>query len=184
MRLIIGAGNTKIDGWISTQESELNILNYENWGTLFGKSSIELILAEHVWEHLSFEDGIKAAKNCYEFLKPGGKIRCAVPDKNFNNEWYQNMVQVGGPGPKDHPAYTHKILYDYKKLREVFEEAGFIVTLLEYCDDNNKFHYINWNENEGIIGRSYRFDTRNTKDNLGMVSIIIDAYRPMLINQK
>ena len=104
MRLIIGAGETKINGWISTQENELNIVDYNNWKQLFKESSIELILAEHVWEHLSFEDGVQAASNCYKFLKPGGKIRCAVPDKNFNNDWYQNMVQVGGPGPKDHPA--------------------------------------------------------------------------------
>ncbi|MBF4693765.1 class I SAM-dependent methyltransferase [Fusibacter ferrireducens] len=184
MKLIIGAGNTQVEGWISTQEDELNILNFENWESLFEKSSIDSILAEHVWEHLSFEDGIKAAKNCYTFLKPFGRIRCAVPDKNFKNEWYQNMVQVGGPGSKDHPAYTHKILYDYKKLKEVFEKAGFTVLLLEYCDEHNNFHYIPWNEEEGKIGRSYRFDTRNTKESLGMVSIIIDAYKPMVINQE
>lgn len=137
------------------------------------------MLAEHVWEHMTYEEGIEAAKNCYAFLQPGGKIRCAVPDKYFKNEWYQNMVQVGGPGPEDHPAYTHKVLYDYKQLQAVFEAAGFAVVLLEYCDENHQFHFTDWDANEGMIGRSYRFDTRNSKDHLGMVSIIIDAYRPV-----
>ena len=30
---------------------------------------------------------------------------------------------------------------------------------------------------DGIIGRSLRFDTRNNNGSLGMVSIIIDAYK-------
>ena len=184
MKVILGAGNSVIDGWISTQENELNILKSEEWEKMFEKSSVDLLLAEHVWEHMTFEEGVIAAQNCYNYLKPGGKIRCAVPDKNFRNEWYQNMVQVGGPGQIDHPAYSHKVVYDYKKLKSVFEEAGFLVTLLEYCDENNNFNYVYWNEQDGIIGRSYRFDTRNKKELLGMVSIIIDAYKPLVINQK
>lgn len=31
------------------------------------------------------------------------------------------------------------------------------------------------NENDGKIGRSFRFDTRNSEEKLGMVSIILDA---------
>lgn len=107
MRVIIGAGNTKYDGWVSLQESELNLLCIEDWNRLFACNSIDALLAEHVWEHMTYEEGIEAAKNCFKFLKHGGYIRCAVPDKNFRNEWYQNMIQVGGPGPADHPAVSH-----------------------------------------------------------------------------
>ncbi|KNY27577.1 Methyltransferase type 11 [Pseudobacteroides cellulosolvens ATCC 35603 = DSM 2933] len=151
---------------------------------MFPIESIDALLAEHIWEHLTYEEGILAAKNCYRYLKPGGYIRCAVPDKYFRNEWYQNMVQIGGPGPKDHPAATHKIVYDYKTLISVFEKAGFEVSLLEYCDENGDFHYTYWNENDGMIGRSLRFDTRNSLENLGMVSIIIDAKKPLIIGHK
>lgn len=66
-------------------------------------------------------------------------------------------------------------MYDYKMLSSVFEQAGFEVELLEYCDENGDFHYKYWNENDGRIGRSLRFDTRNFPAKLGMVSIIIDA---------
>lgn len=179
MRIIIGAGKKKYDGWISTQEEELNLLSLDQWEKITESEEIEAMLAEHVWEHLTYEDGIKAAKNCYKFLKPGGYIRCAVPDKNFRNEWYQNMIKVGGPGHEDHPAAEHKIVYDYKTLVKVFESAGFEVTLLEYCDEQGDFHYKEWDESKGKISRSYRFDTRNSKDKLCMVSIIIDAKKPM-----
>ncbi|WP_340006839.1 methyltransferase domain-containing protein [Paenibacillus sp. FSL K6-0276] len=184
MKVIIGAGQTKYDGWLSTQVDELNLLSVESWYKLSEPESIDALLAEHVWEHLTYEEGIMAAKHCYQFLKPGGYIRCAVPDKNFRNDWYQQMVQVGGPGPADHPAATHKIVYNAKTFVSVFEMAGFEVTLLEYCDENGDFHFIYWNEVDGRIGRSFRFDTRNSIKGLGMVSIIIDAKKPLVIRDK
>ena len=94
------------------------------------------------------------------------------------------MVQVGGPGPADHPAATHKILYDYEALKRVFESAGFEVSLLEYCDENGDFHFTYWNESDGRIGRSFRYDTRNSMEKLGMVSIIVDAKKPLVIKQQ
>ena len=85
------------------------------------------------------------------------------------------MVKVGGNGDRNHPAFSHKIVYDYKQFCAVFEQAGFEVELLEYCDENGDFHYKYWNDADGKIGRSLRFDTRNSPEKLGMVSIIIDA---------
>ena len=181
MKLIIGAGDTKQSGWISTQEEELNVLKESDWASRYNENSLECLLAEHVWEHMTFDEGMEAAKICYKYLQPGGYIRCAVPDANFRNEWYQNMVQVGGPGPTDHPAASHKIVYDYKTFVRVFEAAGFDVELLEYCDENHDFHYTYWNERDGKIGRSFRFDTRNSEKELGMISIIIDAKKPLVI---
>lgn len=175
MKIIVGAGKTKYDGWVSTQENELDLLSIDQWEKLTKDSEIEAILAEHVWEHLSYEDGIQAAQNCFKYLTVGGYVRCAVPDKNFKNDWYQNMVKIGGPGHDDHPATSHKIVYDYQTLVKVFESAGFKVELLEYCDEQGVFHCKEWDVNKGKICRSYRFDDRNSKNKLGMVSIIIDA---------
>ena len=182
MRIILGAGQTQYEGWIATQESELNLLSDDDWNRIFELESVDAFLAEHVWEHLTYEEGFITARNCYKYLKFGGYMRCAVPDKNFRNEWYQNMVQVGGPGPVDHPAAAHKIVYDYKTLRKIFESAGFKVSLLEYCDESGDFHYTYWNDADGKVGRSFRFDTRNSINKLGMVSLIIDAKKPLIIN--
>ncbi len=178
LRIIIGAGSTQQPGWISTQEDQLNLLKPASFEGLFGPELADAFLAEHVWEHMTEEEGRQAALNCCAWLKPGGYIRCAVPDANFRNDAYQQMVQIGGPGPADHPAASHKIVYDYRTLVSVFEDAGFEVTLLEYCDEDGEFHHSRWDPDDGMIGRSYRFDTRNSPESLGMVSIIIDARKP------
>lgn len=120
---------------------------------------------------------MEAAKICFDYLRPGGNIRCAVPDGYFRNEWYQNIVQVDGPGPKDHPAASHKIVHNYKTLSKLFNEAGFAVKLLEYCDEAGQFHYNEWDPEEGFIYRSYRYDHRNNNGELGFVSLIIDAVK-------
>lgn len=175
MKIIIGAGKTEFDGWISTKETQLNLLCREDFESMFSSEKPTAFLAEHVWEHMTFEDGVKAAKNCYDFLENGGYLRVAVPDKNFRNDWYQDMVKVGGNGDPNHPAFTHKIVYDYITLSQVFVEAGFEVDLLEWCDENGEFHHKYWDEKDGYIGRSLRFDTRNADGKLGMVSIVLDA---------
>ena len=175
MKIIIGADKTTLAGWISTQESELNLLKRLDFEKMFSVERPKAFLAEHVWEHMTLEEGCLAAKNCFDYLADGGYLRVAVPDKNFRNEWYQNMVKVGGNGDPNHPAFTHKIVYDYRTFAQVFKQAGFEVELLEWCDENGDFHYKYWNEEDGRIGRSLRFDTRNKDGKLGMVSIILDA---------
>jgi predicted SAM-dependent methyltransferase len=184
VRVILGAGTTAYSGWLSTNENELNLLRRDDFEKVFHNQKASAMLAEHVWEHMTFGEGLIAAKNCFDFLENGGYIRVAVPDINFKNEWYQNMVKVGGNGDPSHPSYTHKIVYDYIALSDVFEKAGFSVELLEYCDENGDFYYKYWNEADGRIGRSYRYDTRNRDGALGMVSIIIDAKKPVTIKYK
>lgn len=177
-KVVVGAeGYNNNLGWLHTNEEELNLLRREAWLDKFQPNSLSVILAEHVWEHLSYEEGIEAAKICYEFLTGDGYIRCAVPDAFFPDEEYQQGVQVGGPGPLDHPAASHKIVHNYKTITSMFEAAGFQVRLLEYCDENGEFHYNDWNEKKGFIYRSKRFDHRNQDSKLGFVSLIVDAVK-------
>lgn len=113
MKIIIGAGNTYFDGWISTQEEALNLLDYEDFNKLFLPNGISAMLAEHVWEHMTLEEGILAAKNCFDFLEYGGYIRVAVPDKYFRNEAYQNLIKIGGNGD---PTPTPQITVNYQTI--------------------------------------------------------------------
>jgi predicted SAM-dependent methyltransferase len=179
IKVVIGAGEYNNNpGWLHTQEEELNLIDEITWGNKFTYNSITAILAEHVWEHLTFEEGIQAAKLCYQYLKPSGYIRCAVPDGYFPDEEYQNIVKIGGPGPKDHPATSHKIVHNYRTLSKMFEVAGFQVTLLEYCDEAGNFHFRDWHAEDGVIFRSKKFDPRNQGDKLLFPSLIIDAIKP------
>jgi len=184
MKIIIGSGENSYEGWISTNQNEINLLDRDSFVRFLDDQKVTAILAEHVWEHLTLEEGFLAAKNCYEFLEPGGYIRVAVPDGNFKNPEFQNLIKIGGPGPKDHPAYSHKIVYDYQTFVNVFEQADFDVHLLEYCDEQEVFHYKYWNAEDGHIGRSLRYDTRNSREKIGMPSIILDAYKPFKLKTK
>ncbi|MGD6966563.1 class I SAM-dependent methyltransferase [Rossellomorea vietnamensis] len=179
IKVVIGAGeHNNNPGWMQTQESELNLLNKHDWEKRFDEGSISAILAEHVWEHLSYDEGVAAAKICFDYLRPGGYIRCAVPDVFFPDEDYQEFVKVGGPGPADHPAASHKIVHSYKTISDMFEKAGFQVKLLEFCDEQGIFHYNEWDEKQGFIYRSKRFDHRNQEGKLVFASLIVDAIKP------
>ena len=178
IKVVIGAGEYNNNpGWLHTQEEELNLLDVNTWRDKFDENSITAILAEHIWEHLTYEEGIEAAKNCYRYLKPSSYIRCAVPDGYFPDETYQDIVKVGGPGPKEHPAASHKVVHNYKTLSKMFEAAGYKVNLLEYCDENGGFHQNEWDEKDGLIFRSKKFDPRNQGEKLVCPSLILDAIK-------
>ncbi len=183
MRVIIGAGEQRWDGWIATQQDQLDLLRPETFAEFFGEARAEAFLCEHTWEHLSFEEGIHAAKTCFAYLMPGGRLRVAVPDGRFPDAEYQRTVQVGGPGPPDHPAASHKIVYVAERLEQVFLEAGFAVELLEWWDTNGTFNTHSWHRDDGPIYRSSLLDHRNEnyrsgQGPLGFSSLILDAYKP------
>jgi predicted SAM-dependent methyltransferase len=177
IKIVIGAGEyINNPGWVHTQEEELNLLDETTWSKKFDSNTITAILAEHVWEHLTFEEGVDAAKNCHKYLRPSGYVRCAVPDGYFPDKEYQNIVKIGGPGPKDHPAASHKIVHNYHTLTKLFEAAGFQVNLLEYCDEEGNFHFKEWNPEDGVIFRSKKFDPRN-REQMRAPSLILDAIK-------
>ncbi|SES18700.1 Predicted SAM-depedendent methyltransferase [Gracilibacillus ureilyticus] len=178
IKIVIGAGEyVNNPGWIHTQEEELNLLDENTWQNRFAKSSLSAILAEHVWEHLTYEEGLEGAKICWEYLKPSGYIRCAVPDGYFPDESYQEIVQVGGPGPIEYPASSHKIVHNYQTLTKMFETAGYEVKLLEYCDEQGDFRQNERNGQDGVIFRSKKYDPRNQGDELTFPSLIVDAVK-------
>jgi predicted SAM-dependent methyltransferase len=174
IRIFLSAGPYTRQGFIPTQQEELDLLVEKDWQESFGERKVNTILAEHVWEHLTLDEGLEAASRCLRWLEPLGRVRCGVPDRLFPNEEYQRCVAVAGPGP----AADHKIVYDYRNLSGIFETAGFQVKLLEWWDEQGVFHFEDWKPDEGLIHRSSRFDSRNQNGSLGFTSLILDAIRP------
>ena len=123
-RIILGSGGETLSGWIPTDIYTLNILKEKDWEQWFSKGSIDALLAEHVWEHLTPEEGVKAAQNCYLYLKPGGYLRAAVPDALHPDPNYLEYAKPGGTGPG---SEDHKVFYSYKTFSQVFESACFKV---------------------------------------------------------
>lgn len=172
LRIVVGASGVFDDGWIPTDIEYLNLLNQEHWEEYFSKDSIDAILAEHVWEHLTLNEGLVAARRCFQYLKPGGYLRVAVPDGFHPDPEYIEWVKVDGVGPR---ADDHKVLYNFETLSGIFKRAGFEVELLEYFDSKGEFHYADWDVAGGTIHRSKRFDERNKNGELKYTSIILDA---------
>jgi len=172
LNVVIGGGQTNYDGWIFTDRDILDIGEPRDWGALFTSDSIDRILCEHVLEHLSEERCRVALAECYRYLKPGGLMRIAVPDGYRRDPAYAAEASP----PKD----GHLVLYDIDSLTPLLESIGFRVTPLEYFDRNEEFHAQPWDETEGLIVRSVRFDSQKDfrRGDLYYTSLVVDVRKP------
>lgn len=174
-KVVVGAGGTIYPGWICTDYPALDITNTDSMRKYFGTESVQAILSEHVFEHLSVQQAESALAICREYLAPGGYLRVAVPDGFHPDENYINQVKPGGYGDG---SDDHKVLYNYKSLEALIEKAGFKAKLLEWYDKKGKFHFVEWQPDTGFIKRSSRFDERNSNKKLTYTSLIVDAIKP------
>lgn len=177
LKIIVGSASTSQSGWVSTNYPLLDLTDERTFHALFKrKEAVERFLAEHVWEHLSLDQAELAARNCRDYLKKGGVIRVAVPDGYHPDSDYIAQVKPGGYGPG---ADDHKVLYNYRTLSQLFIDQGYEVSLLEWFDEEGKFHSIDWSPEDGMIQRSLRFDGRNKTAPKKYTSVVIDARKPL-----
>ena len=175
-KIIVGSGGTRYNGWESADKESLNLLLESDWSCYFKPNSIDAVLAEHVWEHLTQSEAVMAAKIIFRYLKPGkGYLRVAVPDGLHPDQDYIEYVKPSGKGIG---ADDHKVLYTYRTFKDIFKYVGFDVSLLEYFDEYGEFHSANWNPEDGYIQRSKQYDSRNVNGKPYYTSIILDAIKP------
>ncbi|MBL4653615.1 MAG: hypothetical protein JKY53_12255 [Flavobacteriales bacterium] len=173
VKICIGSSGDNYPGWFPTEQNFLELLVEKTWINLFDKTdSVDAMLAEHVWEHMSLEDGEIAAKMCYKFLKPGGFLRIAVPDGYTPDPEYIKAVDVGGKGKC---ADGHLVLYNHVSFAEVFEQAGFKVNKLEYFNEDGNFVHNPWDVKTGKIKRST--GNRGANKDVFDSSIVLDAVK-------
>ena len=172
LKVILGAGPTQVTGWLQTDKETLDVTSPEDWSLLFAPDSIDLLLCEHMFEHLTEDQARSALSQCYRYLKPRGLFRVAVPDGYRRDPTYLKEVSPPNDG--------HKMLYNVDTFTALLKGAGFTTTPLEYFDAEERFHAVAWDENEGMIMRSVRFDTQQAfqRDGLFYTSLIIDARKP------
>lgn len=176
-RLVIGSSGWFDFGWIPTEQDFLDLTKPAQWESRFLPNSLDAMLAEHVWEHLTPDEARTAARTCLTYLRPGGYLRIAVPDGHHPSPTYLEWVRVGGAW-SGQLTNDHKVLYTYKTLVALFEDAGFLVVLYEYFDEAGAFHYRDWDPQQGKIRRSMRFDKLNKDRSLTYTSIVLDAFKP------
>ena len=130
---------------------------------------IDRLLAEHILEHLSETEGRIAVGESYRYLKRGGLFRLAVPDGNRRDAAYLAEVSP--------PRAGHQVLYNVDTFTSLLKSIGFVVMPLEYFDDHEQFHAHPWDECDGYIQRSIRFDTQEEfrRGHMCYTSLIVDA---------
>ncbi|WP_371827223.1 hypothetical protein [Deinococcus sp. QL22] len=65
---------------LTVLSGQLDLTNRATFERYFGDRRADAFLCEHVWEHMTLEQGRAAAQRYFDFLNPGGFLRCAVPD--------------------------------------------------------------------------------------------------------
>ena len=173
LNIIVGASKTNYKNWISTDQNTLNLTLISDWKFLFKYNSLNNILAEHVFEHLTVSDAKIACENCHKFLRKGGNLRIAVPD-GFPDKEYIDLVKPGGSGLG---AKDHKKLYNFRSIQHIFDPNLFSFEFIEFFDHNGKFKNKFLDDKKGYIMRSRYNDERNTVNKINYTSLILDLIK-------
>jgi predicted SAM-dependent methyltransferase len=148
-KLQLGAGGNYVDGWLNTDIAPKAREVYLDAASdyPFPSGAFHYVFAEHLIEHLSWEDGLKMLRECHRVLAPGGKVRIVTPNlaklfyllNNGANAEVRKVIEsaqrmYGWPDTPIMPAYIfnksvrewgHLFIYDPATLRKTFELAGF-----------------------------------------------------------
>lgn len=123
LRIILGAAETHQPGWFSTNENWLDVTNGDHWRRVFkGQQLVTHAVAEHVFEHLTYEEAGRALQHLHKHMTPGGRIRIAVPDGYNPDPTYLRHVGINGIGDD---AADHKQLLNVDVLVDLLQQHGF-----------------------------------------------------------
>lgn len=103
MKINIGAGSTKIEGFVTCDYDKLNnpdyCFNLETDTFPFANNSVEIVVAHHVLEHLG-EGYFNCLKELYRVCKHGALIDIRVPhhrhDYFYDDPTHRRPITVGG----------------------------------------------------------------------------------------
>jgi predicted SAM-dependent methyltransferase len=125
IRLNLGGGKLQIDGYTTIDRSVgtevFPLAGYED-------GSVDDIYASHVLEHFSHADVPKVLEHWCKKLKPGGRLRVAVPDLGWIADKYIKGEPINTVGflmgaQTDENDY-HKSIFDVEYLREKLINVG------------------------------------------------------------
>lgn len=129
-KLDIGCGDAPRDGYCGIDRkfgSEAYPLKWSD-GTAIADNSIDEIVASHVLEHFPYSLTLHVLKEWVRVLKPGGRLRVAVPDFDYIVSCYLNgsterfeAYLFGGHTDKDD---CHYAMFNLQKLRKLLLMAG------------------------------------------------------------
>jgi len=152
IKVIVGAAETKQNGWYSTNEQWLDITKEADWQGVFqGKPLLSHVVAEHVFEHLTKEQCAEAFRLIFAHLIDEGRVRIAVPDGYNQDPVYLKHVGIKGIGDD---AADHKQLLNADTLMAFMEKAGFETQHIEGYTKDGELVQAPYKTEDGFIMRS------------------------------
>ncbi|WP_288082621.1 class I SAM-dependent methyltransferase [Xylanibacter rodentium] len=154
-RLHLGCGHNFLDGWLNTDMCDGGDIRFLNAGKPypFMDEIFEYVFSEHLFEHLSMEEGLTMLQECFRVLKPGGHLRLTTPDLDFLIRLYEHPEEechkeyirwsIGAfdesvkrfYGAEEIPAmfvlnnfirsWGHRMVYNQPVLKSMLEKVGF-----------------------------------------------------------
>ena len=133
IKLNLGCYDRKIHGFVNVDiraDVEPDVVDDAFKLFKFEENSVDLIYACHMLEHGDYRECEMALQRWHKVLKPGGLLRIAVPDMeaHFAHYYYHRDLRVLHStfwGSQRHAYDYHKNGWDFKKLKEDLEMAGF-----------------------------------------------------------
>jgi predicted SAM-dependent methyltransferase len=154
-KLHIGCGNNFLTGWLNTDICDGGGIKFLDAGKTFPfiNDTFEYVFSEHMFEHLSIEEGLLMLQECFRILKPGGHLRLTTPNLDFLIHLYEHPEEelhkeyirwsictfdetvASYYDKEDIPAmfvlnnfirgWGHKMVYNEQVLKKMLERVGF-----------------------------------------------------------
>lgn len=140
LRLHLGSAGNRLGGWVNIDllrpGRRLELYWDLRRGIPFASSSVDAIFAEHLFEHLTLDQGIGLLRECRRVLAPGGVVRIGVPDLDRYVASYLRqdpLIDAALPGRPTRAValgepfflHGHRIMYDFETLEYALRQAGF-----------------------------------------------------------
>jgi predicted SAM-dependent methyltransferase len=164
-KLQLGTGTNVLDGWFNTDAApgSPNVFFVDTTRPLpFDDATFQYVMSEHHIEHLTYDEGLSALRECCRVLEPGGKLRIATPDLEVLLGLYSNpsgamqeryihfitdafFPEVHAYNPVfviNNAFYNwgHRFLYDRTTLQGSMEKAGFVDIATAAVGESNDEH--------------------------------------------
>jgi SAM-dependent methyltransferase len=157
-KLHLGCGPRLFPGWLNADlPSMRRLLTFDRSRIAinasrplpFENGTFDRVYSEHMHEHLAYQDGLSLLKEVRRVLRPGGRVRLALPDLEFHismiqsAEAFQEYPEMFASSIEDTDGLAgapltkttflnllfrgsgHKYLYSRPELRSQLERAGF-----------------------------------------------------------
>ena len=141
LRLHLGSGSHRVEGWINIDflrpARRLDLYWDLRRPLPYADGSADAVFAEHVLEHMSFDEGVRLLGEARRVLRQGGTVRVGVPDLDRYVASYlgrDDLIDRVRPGRLTRAIalgeifflHGHRCMYDFETMHAALERAGFV----------------------------------------------------------